>query len=205
MVRLLTPKIASALALALAVAGALSFAACAPRLRPGSGRAPVDDDQSRAENRRALEELLARAPEGRPAGREGEEAVAAERRLPVLPVMVLEPTETDAERGEGRISRSALRTFVEQGPHSLFRAVALEPVLNGERFQGYRIAALAPEPTALRTSGLRVGDIVTAVNGTDVSNPDGFMRLWEGLAEAEALTVEIVRGGDSRTLGWAIR
>lgn len=188
----------------LLLAAALALSACAPRIQRSSEPTILADEDEREANREALEELVARSPEApHPAAQP--DVVSASNSLPVLPVTVVEPPEAPAERGEGRISRSELRTFVEQGPHSLFRAVELEPVLNGERFQGFRVVSLAPEPAALRESGLRIGDVVTAVNGTDISNPDGFMRVWEGLAEADELTVEIVRAGDPRTLEWAIR
>jgi hypothetical protein len=180
----------------------LMLGTCAPSIQTDSpGRILISEDET-ARNLEALEELSHRHEQSqRPDQQLDENAQPA---LPVLPVTVLEPAPTAAELGEGRIDRSDLTAFIEGGPYGLISAVDVEPIIEGEAFRGYRIAALDPTAAAIYSSGLRVGDIVTTVNGYDISRPESFMAAWESMAEAEHLHVDIVRAGDAQTLAWAI-
>jgi hypothetical protein len=164
------------------------------------------DDGERERNQAALETLADR----------GEQPAHVE--VPELPTVVLTPSaepaapgtqaaheaapEGPGEPGDGVIRRSELLTFLEAGPHRLLTSVLVEPVMEEDRFRGFRVEAV--QPGVLRASGLRVGDVVTSVNGRDISRPEGFIRVWESVASADHLDVDIVRDGRARTLSWAI-
>lgn len=163
------------------------------------------DDGERQRNQEALETLADR----------GEQPAHVE--VPQLPTVVLTPPVPEppageateeavpAESGElaeGVIRRSELLTFLEAGPHRLLTAVLVEPVMDEDRFRGFRVEAV--QPGVLRASGLRVGDVVTAVNGRDISRPEGFIGVWESVASADHLDVDIVRDGEAQTLSWPI-
>lgn len=179
--------------LALSVAAALLLPSCAPRLQGGPNQRVVDNDDEHERNRRELERLARQStPDDHPETR------------PILPVTVVEPPLTAAERGEGRIERNVLSGFLEQGPHAILQAVVVDPVFEDEAFRGFRIDWVSASPAGLADSGLRVGDVVTAVNGVDISQPEGFMRVWDSLSEADHLHVDIVRSGEARTLAWDI-
>lgn len=176
---------------------------CAPSIQTNSPTRILTSEDETERNLDALEELSQRHDGAQRQEQQHEEEV--QPALPVLPVTVLEPAPTAAELGEGQIDRSDLTAFIEGGPHGLIGAVEVDPVIEEDAFRGFRIAALDPNATAIYRSGLRVGDIVTTVNGFDISRPEIFMEAWESMPEAEHLHVDIVRGGTPQTLAWNIQ
>ena len=176
----------------------LAALACAPRVHTNPSPQTVGDDDSveRERTRRELERLA------READRDDQDEGDVVR--PILPVTVLEPPVADAELGEGLIDRDELQAFIELGPQAILQAIEVDPVFEDDAFRGFRIDWLAASPSGLVDSGLRLGDIVTSVNGVDISQPAGFMRVWESLPEVGHLHVDIVRAGEARTLAWAI-
>lgn len=182
----------------------LCLLACAPQMDTEHPRPTWTDDGERERNQAALETLADR----------GEQQAHVE--VPELPTVVLTPAEEDTRReaaqepvpeGQGEptdavIRRSELLTFLEAGPHRLLTAVLVEPVMDEDRFRGFRVEAV--QPGMLRASGLRVGDVVMSVNGRDISRPEGFIRVWESVASADHIDVDIVRDGQAQTLSWAI-
>jgi hypothetical protein len=189
-------------ALAAAAAVAVASGACAPRVQVSEAPRLISTDEERAANRAALEQLTARAPE--PTANRAASLDATDA-LPLLPVTVVEPPPTAAERGEGQIARHDLREFLEQGPQAVIQAIQVEPEMDGNTFIGFRIQSVDPAAEAFHDSGLRAGDVVTAVNGIDISHPEGFMQAWDSLAEADHLNVDIIRQGRAQTLAWQIR
>jgi hypothetical protein len=191
-------RFTSALALALALAVALG--ACAPSIRDDDDR-PGSDDEEREANNAALHELFERGEPARSDRLAGEGDGGDE--LPVLPVTVLEPPPAAAETGEGVIDRSQLLRYIEQGPHHLLSSVQVAPVMEETAFRGFVVEGVADNgPYA--DSGLRVGDVVTAVNGRDISQPQQFIDVWDAMRDARRLDVDIIRGAEARTLSWRI-
>ena len=172
----------------------LGFVSCAPRVH--TSHVQIDtDDESRASNIEALEELTGRT-DVRP---------SATANLPILPVTVVTPPPTLAELGEGEIDRDAFVQFIEEGPPQVFQAMLLAPVLRADNFAGFRIESIAATSGPITTCGLRAGDIVTSINGRDISRVEGFLQVWESMRSADHLQVDIIRGGNARTLAWQIQ
>lgn len=174
---------------------AVMMSTCAPRMQPLTVELEhgTTDDEAEA-NREALYILAGR----------GENATAESRELPLLPVTVVEPPPSAAEMGEGLIERDELVIYHEGGPHQLLTTVDVEPFLTGADFIGYRIAHISETAGPVVGCGLREGDVVTAVNGTDIGQPEGFMQVWESLPSTEHLNVDIIRAGEARTLSWVV-
>ncbi|MBN1944561.1 MAG: hypothetical protein JW797_02750 [Bradymonadales bacterium] len=182
---------------------ALLACGCAPQVQLpslGHGRA---QEQERLANQRALQLLVARENQPvRPTPDRAQSEPVAD--LPILPVVVLAPAPTDAELGRGVIDKRSLMDFLQRGPHALLSSVLVEPEMEGDTFRGFRVEAIGSDSGALAGCGLRVGDVVTAVNGQDISHPEGFMEVWDSLERADHLHVDLVRGGEARTLQWQI-
>lgn len=100
-----------------------------------------------------------------------------------------------------RIERAALAAVVPEGPAWLLQRVTVEAVEVGGVFVGWRIEALPPGWSAY---GLRVGDVVTGVNGMAIETPAQAQAVWGSLADARALRVEVLRDGAARPLVLAI-
>lgn len=172
---------------------AVSLAACAPRVTTSYSQFGPAGDQDEA-NQEALDTLNAR----------GEVPPDREDR-PVLPVTVLEPPPTAAELGEGEIQRGDLIAFLNEGPPQIFQALHLSPVLSGSEFAGFSIVSIEVESGPIAESGLREGDVVTAINGRDISRVEMFLEVWESMESAEQLNIDYVRDGRARTLAWHIQ
>jgi S1-C subfamily serine protease len=65
--------------------------------------------------------------------------------------------------------------------------------------RGIRIDAIDAGTIAERV-GLRVGDVVTHVNGTALGSPQDAVLLYMSLRAARAFVVEYRRGGQARSL-----
>ncbi len=56
-----------------------------------------------------------------------------------------------------------------------------------------------------RKMGLRNGDIVKGVNGTDIQSPDDLISLYNDLKSASDVSLQITRRGQERTLNYQFR
>jgi putative serine protease PepD len=65
--------------------------------------------------------------------------------------------------------------------------------------QGAEIQEVAPGSPA-RSSGLRAGDVITGVDGRDVSEPADVSEALDGLEPGDEVQVEVARDGERRTL-----
>lgn len=122
-----------------------------------------------------------------------------------LDVVVLTPERPPALDEDGALLRSALDAFLERGPHAVLGATTLEPARDdGGSPIGFRIEALHPGSEFITGAGLAIGDVVSTVNGHSILMPDGFIDAWNSLEDATALTLEVVRNGETATLAWDI-
>jgi serine protease Do len=64
--------------------------------------------------------------------------------------------------------------------------------------EGVRIAQLKPGPGA--DAGLREGDVVVALNRSEISSVEGFARVAESLPRSGYIPVRVVREGQGTTL-----
>lgn len=94
--------------------------------------------------------------------------------------------------------RAELLGVLERGPHAFLKELDVRPMLQSGRFIGWRVLAYR------RSNVLKQGDVVTRVNEQPVQRPDEFFAVWRSLAKAEYLRVEVLRGGKSLTLHYAI-
>lgn len=82
---------------------------------------------------------------------------------------------------------------LRQNPAELMQRVQVAPVFDNGRMTGVRIdgadAALAS------ASGLRVGDVVTQVNGAPVDSPARAQQILAGLGTASSVRVTVLRDG----------
>lgn len=110
------------------------------------------------------------------------------------------PAQTDG----GSIPRAALQAELAKGIGRFFQQVRPEPVISRGRFVGWRIATLFANRTDVKVNGLQVGDIVRRVNGDSVERPEDFKAVWDSLADAKQLVIEIERGGETTSVKYTI-
>jgi type II secretion system protein C len=81
---------------------------------------------------------------------------------------------------------------------------AVAPVLEDGRVIGVQLARL-PEGSLLTDAGLRAGDVITRVNGTEIDGMATLVGLWPRLQSASELRAVVVRNGQPVSLVVSLR
>ncbi|MFO0626246.1 MAG: hypothetical protein U0325_11580 [Polyangiales bacterium] len=104
-----------------------------------------------------------------------------------------------------RLTRAELDGTVRAGLGAFLANVAVSPALSGGRFVGWRLDR-ARNLVRWNRAGLdlRVGDVVTRVNGGALERPDDALAVFAALATATELRVEVIRAGQPLTLRLAV-
>lgn len=100
----------------------------------------------------------------------------------------------------GGLRRASLQKTLDRGLGSWLRGVDIEPFVIGGKFGGWRLRALFPGDPCYRDVDLKVGDIITRVNGRSIEKPEQAHEVWQALRRAEALVVDYRREGVVRRL-----
>ncbi len=105
----------------------------------------------------------------------------------------------------GDIPRALLQAELANGIGRFLQQVRVKPVVSRGRFVGWRIATLFPNRTDVKVQALAVGDILLRVNGQPVERPEEFKEVWDSLANASELVLDIERAGETTTIRYAIK
>ena len=108
-----------------------------------------------------------------------------------------------AEQEQGVLSREELSRHLARGPQPLVASVRVTPAFKKGRFHGFKLAMIASGSPAER-GGLRVGDVLIAINGQAIGTPSEVMKVWEGLAQAERLSVRFERAEQVMSYTWRL-
>lgn len=90
--------------------------------------------------------------------------------------------------------RDALRNH----PETLADRIQPMPVHEGGKFVGYRFLSTR-DPTLLSRLGMQPGDVVTAINGTQLDNPLKGMQVLRGISAEDEIRVDTLRNGTPRS------
>ncbi len=78
-------------------------------------------------------------------------------------------------------------------PQSLSELVSISPAMSGDEFQGFRLAP-GKNRALFGRMGLRRNDVLTEINGINLSDPSSSFSLMEQISNAEEITMTIKRG-----------
>lgn len=81
---------------------------------------------------------------------------------------------------------------------------AVTPVLEDGRVVGVQLARL-PEASLLTDAGLRAGDVITQINGTEIDGMATLVGLWPRLQNASELRAVVLRNGQPVSLVVTLR
>jgi hypothetical protein len=112
------------------------------------------------------------------------------------------PTAVPVEAGV--ITRAELQAELGRGVARFLRQVRTQPVLERGRFVGWRLISLFPQRPDIHVKALRAGDTVLRVNGRSLERPEELQALWDSLAQADELLIELRGEAGPRTLRFAI-
>jgi type II secretory pathway component PulC len=128
------------------------------------------------------------------------EAPSAEAR-PAAPAAATK----EAKHAIGTIKRAELVKVLDAAPGRFLQHVETEPRLVGGRFHGWRLASFFPGDERFAAVDLEPGDVILAVNGQSIEQPDQLMKVWDALRTGTALVVSLERDGQPRQLRFEIR
>lgn len=110
--------------------------------------------------------------------------------------------------GAVRAQRISLRrSYIEQSMTdmaSLMTQVQIQPHMEEGVPAGLSLSSIKPN-SIFRRMGLRNGDIITGVDGNDISSVDDALKLVDGLKSSSNLSVQLKRRGREKNIEYSIR
>lgn len=94
------------------------------------------------------------------------------------------------------------RDVAEQARHNvneLMQQARMEPRIVGGQTDGFIVRMIRPH-SFLAQLGLRLGDVVTAINGVQLNGPEKALQIFQQLREARNIKVDLLRHGQPLTL-----
>jgi hypothetical protein len=101
------------------------------------------------------------------------------------------------------LERADVQSVVDAGLGRFLQTVSVEASVDAGRFQGFRIVEVRPAD-AWRGVDLKIGDVVTAINGKPIERPEQAHEVFTSLKHADRLVVSYVRAGSARELALPI-
>ena len=123
----------------------------------------------------------------------------------VVPVAEAEPSAQAPKRAvpQGQIRREDVLAVLSEGPPSFLARVDVEPVRDrGGNFLGWKVLSMRDAEWA--EGELKVGDVVTRVNGKRIEDPFQFFDVFQSLAFAPELRLSVEHAGTPRELRYPI-
>ncbi len=110
-----------------------------------------------------------------------------------------DPAPAEVE-GRAEVTRERLGAILGQSPGHFFGLVEVEGVgeEDGTGFAGWRILSLPTDTPGWLD--VRVGDVVTAVNGMAVERPEDALLVYEALRVASEVRLDLTRDGEARVV-----
>lgn len=118
------------------------------------------------------------------------------------------PAVSDAERearGNRDVQRIAgkareLRARLMENPLQLARMVRFQPYLRDGELIGYRIQPRGADAQLLAELGLQPTDVITSINGIELSDPAKAQRVLQQMQTATSISVSWLRDGERRQM-----
>lgn len=117
----------------------------------------------------------------------------------------------DIGRGRVELAERSTLTF-EPGARSttelltpspnLYPFARVVPHFLGATYAGFKVVGVRPG-SIYRAIGMRSGDVVKAIDGVVMDHPEKAMLFFEALERRQAVTLEIERRGQPKTLRWS--
>jgi type II secretion system protein C len=110
----------------------------------------------------------------------------------------------DPETPAREMSRVEVQRRLGEEIPRILAETAIAPVLEEGRVVGVQITRM-PEGSLLTDAGLRAGDVLTRINGTDIDGMATLIGLWPRLQSATELRATVMRNGQPFSLLVSLR
>ncbi len=74
----------------------------------------------------------------------------------------------------------------------------------GGKYSGFKLVGVRPN-SLYRAIGIRSGDVIKRINGMEIDSPNKALQLFEKLQNSRRISLDMQRGGVSRTLYYTIQ
>lgn len=112
-----------------------------------------------------------------------------------LPTLSSIKTATDTRSSAAIAPGQRLLNFARNNSAVLSGLARVQPFFNGGRLSGYRLFPSHGGAPGLARLGLQPGDLIMAVNGTTLDDPNHANEVLHALSSSSSATVTILRGG----------
>jgi general secretion pathway protein C len=120
-------------------------------------------------------------------------SLAMVRTPAALPLAPARPGIEELQRYHYRVLRAALIREA-QAPDRYGASCRIVPAIHDSRPVGFKIYAIRPSSLFARL-GLQNGDLVSRINGTELTTPDRALEIYTRLREARHIRVDVERRG----------
>jgi general secretion pathway protein C len=86
---------------------------------------------------------------------------------------------------------------------TLLKQARMEPYVVNGKTEGFVVRMIRPR-SLLANLGMKVGDVVSAVNGVELDSPEKALQIFQQLREAKRLTVDLTRGKEKMSFEYEI-
>jgi type II secretory pathway component PulC len=124
--------------------------------------------------------------------------------VPGAPVAMDKPDQCASLVAPGKVKRSAIVDVVDRGLGVWLQGVSVKADVRNGKFNGWRIQSLHLTNPCYANVDLQPGDIVTAVNGSNVAREGKAFEVFTALKTAPAIEVEYLREGKTNRLRFTI-
>ncbi|MFP4596997.1 MAG: hypothetical protein ACLFVJ_02020 [Persicimonas sp.] len=117
--------------------------------------------------------------------------------------------EADDAGGEAKgtqqvVTGSQLDAFIEKGPSFALTQVEVAPRRKDGSFQGFQLVSMRPSAQESVGEQLRLGDIITHINGVRLEKPDDYLDAWKLLGEVSSIRIDFIRDGQAQHALWRV-
>ena len=95
--------------------------------------------------------------------------------------------------------QQALAKSIGNRPKQLEHIVTTMPAVTRDGINGFTVAP-GDNPSLFRSAGFKDGDVLTQINGLDLSNPEQYAAAMAAIPTADTLAFTVIRGGRTITL-----
>lgn len=99
---------------------------------------------------------------------------------------------------DGHAWRYQVMEVMSPGLGAFLRRLDVKEKLVDGRFHGFQVMQLRGDPAFWEGSDIRVGDVVTRVNGGEIRHYDQAFKIWQSLATVNEIVIAYERRGEPR-------
>lgn len=96
------------------------------------------------------------------------------------------------------IKKAELKSEI-QDMNKVLGSARVAPLYDNGAFQGYQVVGIRDD-SPLKKLGLLQGDIITRINGSELTNPASLMAMFNQIDDISAISIDMIRNNDKKTL-----